>query len=142
MNKIHKCLILSSLLFFVVSCGNPPKEVTLDSISLSGNYQKSFWQNETFNYDNLVVTAHYSDQSTKVVSPTNVSSIDTSIVGEKEVEVTYLDINAKYKINVKAYATSLELSGDYQTTFVMDEPFNYDGLVVSICYSDNSSKEL
>ena len=77
-----------------------PKDPVLESISLSGNYQTSFLKNETFTYEGLKVTAHYDDESSKEVEPTNVSTPDMSQLGEQDVVVTYLDKSASYSINV------------------------------------------
>lgn len=107
MNKIHKCLILSSLLFFVVSCGETPsnnEKPILESISLSGNYQTSFTVDNSFNYDGLVVTAHYSDSSNKIVEKNDysVSTPDMTIVGDQDIKVTYINVSTTYTITISA----------------------------------------
>lgn len=80
---------------------------SLTSISLdTSNVQKVFSVGDTFNYTGLVVTAHYSDSSTKTVTPTSVSSPNMSTTGNKTVTVTYTeDENSKtadYSITVNA----------------------------------------
>lgn len=107
MNRIHKLLILSSTLFFVVSCGETPsksEEPILESISLSGNYQTSFTIDDSFNYDGLVVTAHYSDSSKKIVEKNDysVSTPDMTIVGDQDITVTYINVSTTYTITVSA----------------------------------------
>ena len=64
---------------------------TLSSITLNtDNVNKTFYQNDTFEHDNLVVTAHYSDSSSDVVSSSaTVSTPDMSTTGEKNVTVSY-----------------------------------------------------
>ena len=72
----------------------------LKSISLSGTYQTEFTVNDAFNYDGLVVTANYDDDSFLYVTPDSVSSPDMSTAGEKEVVVTYKTKSASYTITV------------------------------------------
>lgn len=102
---IHKLLILSSTLFFAVSCGETPsksEEPFLESISLSGDYQTTFTVDDTFNYDGLIVTAFYSDSTSKVIKKNDyqVSFPDMSTSGAKEVTVTYLSKTKSYSITV------------------------------------------
>lgn len=86
----------------------PPAE--LSSITLyTSNVQTVFAVNDTFNYTGLVVTAHYSDSSSKTVTPTSVSSPDMSTTGQKTVTVTYeendVSKNASYNITVNSNPT-------------------------------------
>ena len=64
---------------------------TLDSITLSGDYPTEFEVGGTFSYEGLVVTAHYDDSSSKVVTPTSVSTPDMSSTGNKTVTVSYTE---------------------------------------------------
>ena len=65
---------------------------SLSSISLdTSNVQTTFSVGDTFNYTGLVVTASYSDGSSKVVTPTNVSTPSTATTGNKDVTVTYTE---------------------------------------------------
>ena len=68
----------------------------LSSIALSGTYKTAFYVDDTFNYDGLVVTATFADESSMVVTPTSVSSPDMSTAGVKTITVTYT-INAVTK---------------------------------------------
>ena len=79
--------------------------VSLSSISLdTSNVKTEFAVNDTFDSNGLVVTAHYSDASTAIVTPTSVSTPNMSTAGEKTVTVTYTENNvsksASYNINV------------------------------------------
>lgn len=86
--------------------------VTLSSISLSGTYQTTFEYNETFNYSGLVVTAKYSDGSSKVVTSYTVSTPSMTTTGTQSVTVTYKENNisksASYNITVKEEIIELE----------------------------------
>lgn len=75
-------------------------EITLSSISLSGSYNTSFTVGDEFSYAGLVVTAHYSNGDTSVVTPTSVSTPDMTSAGTKTVTVTYLTETKTYQIAV------------------------------------------
>lgn len=82
-----------------------PVTRVLKSISLNTSaVQKTFDVGDTFNYDNLVVTARYSNTEQAVVTPTSVSTPDMSSSGEKEVVVKYrengITRQASYNITV------------------------------------------
>lgn len=83
----------------------PP--ASLSSITLdTSNVQTTFSVGDTFNYTGLVVTAHYSDLSSKAVTPTSVSTPNMSTTGNKTVTVTYTEDEAtkteSYSITVTA----------------------------------------
>ncbi len=146
MKIIHKFLILSSTLFFVVSCGETPSKIEdpiLENISLSGTYQTSFTVDDSFTYEGLIVTAHYSDNSIKTVKENdyNVSTPDMSTKGVKEVTVTYLSKTATYSVTVNEKSgpqielIDITLSGTYNTEFEIGDTFTYDGLIVTAIYN-------
>ena len=86
----------------------PP--AALSSITLdTTNVQTEFAVGDTFNYTGLVVTAHYSDSSSSVVTPSSVSSPNMSTTGQKTITVTYTENDvskdASYTINVSAVAS-------------------------------------
>lgn len=63
---------------------------TLSSIALSGTYQTSFYEGDSFNHDGLVVTAVFSDASElDVTSDAVISTPDLSSTGVKTVTVSY-----------------------------------------------------
>lgn len=89
---------------------------TLESISLSGDYQTSFELNEAFSYDGLIVTAHYDNGSSTAVTPTSVSTPDMTSIGEKTVTVSYTEDevtkDAEYVIEVTAVSVKWTISFD------------------------------
>lgn len=97
---MKKTLILSILTFgLLTSCttngGGGP---ALKEIELSGTYQTTFAVNEEFNYDGLVVIAHYSDHSIQEVSDYTVSTPDMTAIGNQDVTVTYKNKSKSYSI--------------------------------------------
>ena len=80
---------------------------SLSSITLdTTNVQTAFSVGDTFSYTGLIVTAHYSDSTSSVVTPTSVSTPDMSSTGNKMVTVTYIEGSvsktAQYSITVNA----------------------------------------
>ncbi|MBO6074202.1 MAG: M6 family metalloprotease domain-containing protein [Paludibacteraceae bacterium] len=79
----------------------------LSSISLNtDNVKKSFTTDDTFTSAGLVVTANYSNCSSRTVTPADVSTPSLTTAGDKTVTVTYTENEvtktATYTINVTA----------------------------------------
>lgn len=75
---------------------------TVSSISLSGNYPTTFYVDDTFSYEGIVVTASFDDNSTADVTQKATFSIpDLSFTGTKTVTVSYRGQSADYTITVK-----------------------------------------
>ena len=78
---------------------------TLNSISLdTSNVKKNYIVGEEFSSDGLIVTAHYSDESSAVVTPASVSTPNMSTSGNKNVTVSYTEgevtKQASYQITI------------------------------------------
>lgn len=90
--------------------GSTPTTKTLESISLSGNYKKSFTVGESFSYEGLVVTANYSSGNPSTVTGFTVSSPNMTTAGDKTVTVSYTEggvtKEATYTITVTAQAVT------------------------------------
>ena len=110
-NKIINAIILAAAIALTgcskVTPKPPEPEVTLSNIELSGNPKKSFVVNETFNYEGLIVTAYYSDETHKEVTDYTVTSPNLTTAGEKTVTVNYSEYDitatATYTIEVHDY---------------------------------------
>ena len=115
---------------------------TLSSISLNTeNVKKTYKINETFNHDNLVVTAHYSDSSSEVVSSSaTVSTPDMSTTGEKTVTVSYTyegeTKTATYTISVVA-PSSITAVVNNEKTFYVGETITKDDITVTTDLGDD-----
>ena len=150
--------LLATLLFIplVVGCvakkgDSKQQNVTLEAITLSGDYQTEFKQYETFSYSGLVVTARYTDATTKTVTNYDVSTPDMSLIGQQDITVSYSEQNitktTKYSIDIvqndpiNVNLVSILLNtDDVQKTFEFGEAFNYNGLIVTAVYDDESTK--
>lgn len=97
-----------------------PAAKVLNSITLNTSaVQKTFNVDEGFNYNNLVVTAHYSDGSSSVVSPTSITGGNTSSAGTKTVTVSYTEGGVT---KAASYQISVISAGMHQVTYnVVDE---------------------
>lgn len=91
---------------------------TLSSISLNTtNATTSFSVGDTFSYAGLVVTAHYSDDSSETVSSGyTVSTPDMSTAGNKTITVTYSTVSTTYTITVTASGGTATTSYELVTT--------------------------
>lgn len=115
---------------------------TLTSISLdTSNVQTEFYVGGTFNYNNLVVTANYDDESSKTVTPSSVSSPDMSTAGNKTITVTYTEgevsKTATYTISVTA-KTITSISASVDKTYHPGEMISASDITVI----DNSGDEV
>lgn len=147
--------VTSLLMLFSCSSGeSSPKEdkKLLRSISLSGDYQTTFEVGDAFNYDGLIVTAFYSDNTSKEVNNYTVNAPkNMDVAGDKSVGVVYKEGGitqyANYTITVNepyipVSLTSISLSGNYQTAFEVGDIFTYTGLLVTAHYSNGTFKNV
>ena len=108
----------------------------LSSISLNtDNVKKSFTTDDTFTSAGLVVTANYSNCSSRTVTPTNVSTPSLTTAGDKTVTVTYTENDVErtstYTINVAAvvkHTVTWKTCGG--TTFKTEQYVDGDPLVL------------
>ena len=123
---------------------SPLTSITIDTTDV----QTSFDQGEAFNSLNLIVTAHYEDSTSQVIStyttsPTSGSSLNTS--GNQSVTVTYsengisksatytISVSVKTVIGISVYALPTI------TQYAVNETFNSNGLLVQATYDDNAT---
>ena len=136
----------------MVKAKEQEQTAVLSSIALSGTYQTEFTVGDTFNYTGLLVTATYSDGSTKVVTNYQFTPPDMTKAGIQAVYVAFSEGNitkeTSYNVTIKAVPqqdvklSSISLSGNYPKEFTVGDTFTYQGLVVTAHYDDNSSKEV
>ena len=100
----------------IISGATPFVPTTLESISLNtNNVQKTFTVGDTFSSQGLVVTASYSDSTSKTVTGFTVSKPNMSTSGTKTVTVSYTENSvtksATYEIVVNEKPTPSSSSG-------------------------------
>ena len=124
----------------------------LESITLSGNYKTEFDFGESFSSAGLVVTAHYSDGTSKEVTDYTVDSSTYDFLSPNNYEITVsytengISASVTYTVRVKSFQpitfnllASISLSGNYKTIFRVGQSFNYSGLIVTANYRDGTS---
>ena len=114
---MYKGTMVDDLYLIEAVEGEEPAPV-LTGISVSGQTTR-FYVGDTFTFDG-VVTATYSDETSKTVTATSVSSPDMSVAGTPNVTVTYTEegvsVSAKYTINVS--------EEESKATVVLNEEFD------------------
>lgn len=111
---------------------------TLTSITIdTTEVQKTFTIGDVFNYDHLVVTAHYSDDSYEELDSFDVSTPDLSTTGNKTVTVNYESQSTTYEITVNAQAP-ISISATASKTFYVGEVITKSDISVE----DNLGNEI
>ena len=107
----------------------PTKTLTSIEITTPAT-QTTFWQGETFNYNGLVVTAHYSDAADEVVTPTVTGS--TATAGTATVNVSYKEQSTSYTITVKAIPNTKETAYTVADAYdIIDKLTTAEGVFIS-----------
>ena len=92
---------------------------TLESIEVSGDYKSKFTQGEDFSFGG-VITATYSDESTKTIAATDCafSGYNKDVVGNQRVTVTYEGETTTYDIEVVAAENGGDEGGEDESGWV------------------------
>ncbi|MDR4967985.1 MAG: glycosyl hydrolase family 28 protein [Acholeplasmataceae bacterium] len=108
MKYINKIMIATLVIlgaFMLMGC----KSTTEPELIISGTYKTSYYLNQTFDPEGMVVTYKVGDQE-EVVTDYDVTQFNTSTVGQSTVVISYLDATASFSINVLfGVQTSTEL---------------------------------
>jgi len=129
-----------------------PMRIELDSILIMiGPSKTAYTQGEPLNISGLVVTASYSDGSTKVVSGYTTSPVNGAVlntVGAQTVTVSYTEggvtKTTSFAVTIDTKLVVLNsitvTTSPSKTVYTQGEPLNLSGLVVTARYSDGSTK--
>lgn len=110
-------------------------------IEVGGNFKTDYKVGETFNPTDLVVTAHHLNGTDEdVTDAATIGDVDTSTVGEKTVEVTYLTFKTSFSITVldKSVNRLILKKTPAKVQYFADEPFNPYGAVIQAVLEDES----
>jgi hypothetical protein len=145
-------LILISLMILIacpkVDSGIPSPIVNVVSITVTQTPTKTaYYVNETFDPSGLVVTAAYSDGSSRSVTSYSLSSPSMNTAGTKTVTVTFEGKTASFTITVTAVpvvslASITVTQTPTKTAYYVNEAFDPSGLVVTAAYSDGSLRSI
>jgi len=104
----------------LTGCSDPEPDVTLTKIEITEQPTKKVYTvGDTLNTAGLVVTATYSDNTTKnVTADCEFSSFDSTTAGEKTITVTFQDQTTSFKVTVNnrpsvAMPTATPVAGTY-----------------------------
>ena len=121
------------------------REPELEEIQVAlDNCQTTFTRGGVFDYTGLEVFARYENNHIELVEEgyiVNSSEVDMDMPGEYTVYVTYtvgqVTKSANYTVSViNAPLDYIELDGNYQTSFLVGDAFNYDNLEVYAHYEN------
>ena len=140
-------------IYVVHGSGETPEIKTLTDIELSGQYKTTYNVGEEFDKTNLVVTAKYSDGSSKAVTNYTISGFNKDTAGEQTVTVSYeeggVTKTAEFKVTVNGTQPSEKTllgidvtANPTKTTYEVGETFDPAGLEVTAKYSDQSSEKV
>lgn len=124
-------------------CASPQEPCALTSITLNTtSAKKTFFVGEQFTYDNVVVTANYSNCDSKTVNGFYTVP-DMSSAGTKTVNISYTENGvtkeATYEISIVCELESITLNtSGAKTSFIVGEQFTYAGVVVTAHYKSNN----
>ena len=123
------CRITDICVSYEAAPVEPVKTLTSIEITTPAT-QTTFWQGETFNYDDLVVTAHYSDAEDEIITPTVTGS--TATAGTATVNVSYKEQSTSYTITVKDIPNTKETAYTVADAYdIIDKLTTANGVFIS-----------
>ena len=160
MKKVINILLFGALLFgSITACDkedvvdnsgtnsdvidNPVEQVTLTGIELNvGSVKRLYTYGDSLDLTGLIVTANYSDKTSKVVTeyttdPSNGSVLNES--GNKNVTVSYEGKSLSFSVFVELALENIRLNTEsVKKTYSQGEALDLTGLVVDAGYNDGS----
>ena len=132
----------------------PVGDATLTSLSVSVKENEKFYLLDEVKKSSFIVTATYSDDSTRVINDFTISVDDTPYtifneLGDIELTFTYSEESivktATLSINVEKAPitlTDISVSVKEDQNFYLFDQVNKDSFIVTATYSDNTSHEI
>lgn len=139
MKKINKLVLISSLVFPLVSCNAAPQ---VKSIKVIDNNHK-YLINEELNPTRLNVA--YDDGKTETVDITKdmLMGFDTSSSGKKTVVVSYKGETTRFDITVVDYYLSdIKVKDNYLDTYYKGDKYSDNDATLKLIYSNDSTEEV
>ena len=123
---------------------------SLHSITVSGPSKTTYVVGDTLDLTGLVVTAHFDDGSSKVLTSNQYAveteNVDMSVAGTKTITVSFGGKSTTFTVTVNAAPVtlvSIEIkTNPNKTTYTTGEELDTTGLVLIATYSDQSTKEI
>ena len=121
------------------------EKITLASIGVTQMpFKVNYTEGEIFETLGLIITAYYSNGTTKVITDYEITGYDSS-PGEKCIKVTYNDKTVDFTITVKSKITLTSISiaqMPYKVSYTEGEKFDSTGLIVTAHYSNNTTQNI
>lgn len=128
-----------------------PDPVTLESIAVTTQPKTTYWVGESFNPANMVITATYSNNTTKTLKDIKQSgdqgvtwTPDGALMteGTHDITISYGGKTAEVTVTVKISEVKEIKVTDYQKTYSEGDLFVPNGMKVTVTYDDNSTKTI
>ena len=133
-------LIIAVMTLFagVAACGDAP---VVKSLSISGEYKTSYVEGQSFDAGGMVVTAVYSDGTSKTVTDFAVTPSGALALTDDKITVTYEGSTATANIAVaaKAAAGIAVTTPPGKTDYIAGQLFDKTEMVVTATYNDGST---
>lgn len=137
------CALFAVVALFSVTACQQMLEPSVESLSIAG-YDTEFTVGDTFDDGELVVTAKYTDETTKDVTAeaTVTQNADMTTPGSYAVLVSFGGQTVAYQITVSAPEKVLESisvnATDAKLSYIVGETISYENLAVVATYDDES----
>lgn len=159
--SVRKTLILAAtlllclaVLFAACAPEEPTTKTTLKSIAVTTKPTKTaYTEGDKFDPTGMVVTATYSDETTKAVSGYKFSSDGALKTTDNKITVSYTEGDVTVKVEVAITVTAKQqpqpevvlsaieiTTAPAKTSYLVGERFDPTGMVVTAKYSDDTSK--
>lgn len=135
-------------LSMVFGTDEPVEEVILLDLALTKPSKATYYIGESLNLSGLSLTGTYSDGTQKEIKEYNVSPVDLSTVGLKEVVITVKNMSVSFYINVDdrgestATLSFISVEGNFKKDYFVGDELDFTGMVVKASYSDGTQKEI
>lgn len=132
---------------FTVKVNAQPVEPTLSRIEVTAPEKTEYCVGEELSLEGMVVTAYYSDGSSKELKEEDyeVEGFDSSTAGKVTVTVTYEKQTASFEVSVvekKPVLKGISLTAPSKTEYIVGEDLDLDGLKVTAVYDDGTEAEV
>lgn len=117
--------------------------VEIESIEITALTKNQYFVGDSFDWNSLTVTAHYSDGTSSVIpsGQLTLSEFDTSTTGIKTVTVSYSGKSAVFVVNVvKISPVSVEIYSLPKTRYFVGDQLSVDGLKLKVKYSNGTEE--
>lgn len=143
--KVLKCSILTLCFAFSIFAFSGCDDKKLNEVYIQSNcIETTVEQNSTFDISNLKVYAKFNKGEDELLdaSAFTISNIDTSVLGEQQLTVTYKDLTYSVTVTVVKAVTGIAYKQGLPTTIYQDSVLQTSGVQITVTYSDLTTVDL